>query len=192
MSIITRALQKAQSMRSGKQSEEETFHVSFSGGPSPGTDAPGQKRAAPRKVRHIVIIGATVLILGVSAVFLLYDNRPLSTPTLPAAREPAPVPTAHKDLPADTEEANNQTEDKSAFEKTADIFAIPRGSVSFSGTKTPPVLNGIMYSPALPQAVINGVVVSEGDVIDGFVVLKIFPKNVTVVSDGKEFELKLR
>ncbi len=55
-----------------------------------------------------------------------------------------------------------------------------------------PILNGIMFSPVLSQAVINGTTVAEGENIAGFSILKIFPHKVKIAStrkEKKEFEL---
>jgi len=55
-----------------------------------------------------------------------------------------------------------------------------------------PTLNGIMYTPASPQAVINDTIVAEGDNVGGFSIVKISPNRVMVASGGEEFELELR
>ena len=54
-----------------------------------------------------------------------------------------------------------------------------------------PVLNGVMYSPTNPQAIINGKLVSEGDKVGKFTLIKIYPSSVKVSSLGEEFELQL-
>jgi len=56
-----------------------------------------------------------------------------------------------------------------------------------------PALNGIMYSPVSPKAIINDVMVSTGEIVDGFMILGVFPDKVDMRSpEGIEFELKLR
>lgn len=54
------------------------------------------------------------------------------------------------------------------------------------------ILNGIMYSPVEPKAVINGILVSEGAKIDNVIVLKISPASVKLASDAASFELHLQ
>ncbi len=52
-------------------------------------------------------------------------------------------------------------------------------------------LKGIIYSPAMPLAIISGEVLSEGDVVDGYVIIEITEKTVTLEKDNKGFTLKL-
>ncbi|MDD4956032.1 MAG: hypothetical protein PHH49_07640 [Candidatus Omnitrophica bacterium] len=61
-------------------------------------------------------------------------------------------------------------------------------------TRETPVLTGIMYSDHDPKAVINGTMVPEGALVDGFHVIKIFPDKVKIVSEdfSEELDLKLR
>ena len=48
-----------------------------------------------------------------------------------------------------------------------------------------------MYSPVLPQAIINGQLVSEGDLIENFTIDKIFPNMVTVSQKNKSYDIKI-
>lgn len=72
-------------------------------------------------------------------------------------------------------------------------ITIPRiASPAAIPAKAVPDLTGIMYLPTSPQAVINGRTVKEGDVVDGYTVMKIYPESVKLSSDDVETELKLR
>jgi hypothetical protein len=53
------------------------------------------------------------------------------------------------------------------------------------------VLKGIIYSPAMPLAIINDEVLSEGDMVAGYVIIEIKEKEVTLEKDNKGFTLKL-
>ena len=52
-------------------------------------------------------------------------------------------------------------------------------------------LKGIIYSPALPLAVINDEVLAEGDMIEGYFIIEISEKSVILEKDNKGFTLKL-
>lgn len=54
-----------------------------------------------------------------------------------------------------------------------------------------PSLNGIMYTTDHPQAIINGVLSSEGDIVDNSLVIKILPDRVFILSGEKEYEIKI-
>ena len=58
--------------------------------------------------------------------------------------------------------------------------------------KKAPTLEGIMYSPLRPQAILNGRIVSNGDTIDGFTVLEIFPDMITIKSSEETLTLRIR
>ncbi len=196
MSIISKALKKAQEMRAERQENKKAssgdIFVSK-------TDIAGQKEIALRKISPLVISVAVVLVLGISIGLLLHGRSPSTVPALtpPAAKKPKAPPAAQEDLTADIEETAIQKEgkpyeDKGLPEETADAFSARKSTGSFHRTKNTPVLNGIMYSPTLPQAILDGTMVSEGDVINGFSVIKILPDSVRLASEGEEFELKLR
>ena len=52
-------------------------------------------------------------------------------------------------------------------------------------------LTGIIWDNKKPQALINGAIVSEGDSIGNFRVLKILKDKVKMASDGTYFEIRL-
>jgi hypothetical protein len=53
-------------------------------------------------------------------------------------------------------------------------------------------LNGIIYTPALPSAIVNGVTVHVGDSVDGATVMSITPKHVNLQINGQRKTLDLR
>lgn len=55
-----------------------------------------------------------------------------------------------------------------------------------------PDLQGIMYSPSSPKAVVNGQIVQEGDIVDGFTIIRITPDAVKCDYGGQEHVIKLR
>lgn len=73
----------------------------------------------------------------------------------------------------------------------AKITMPPVVEKTFLGRKTP-VISGIMYSTSQPRAIINGRIVGEGAVIDGFTVNKILPNMVRGSLAGRELELTLK
>ncbi len=52
-------------------------------------------------------------------------------------------------------------------------------------------LKGVIYSPAMPLAIINDEVLTEGDMVAGYVIIEITEKAVVLEKDNKEFTLKL-
>ena len=56
---------------------------------------------------------------------------------------------------------------------------------------TLPELNGIMYSPIFPQAIINSQLVKEGDFVGNFKIDKISPDKVTVSNDTNSYDIKI-
>ena len=58
--------------------------------------------------------------------------------------------------------------------------------------KKPPTLDGIMYSPSRPQAILNGRIISNGDTVGEFTVDEILPDMVKVSSGGDKFDLRMR
>jgi len=55
-----------------------------------------------------------------------------------------------------------------------------------------PVLNGIMYSPPYPAALLNGATVHEGETVYNATVVKIYPDRVRLKIGNEELELKLQ
>ena len=55
-----------------------------------------------------------------------------------------------------------------------------------------PYLSGIMYSSHSPQAVVNGVLSSEGDTVGDFSIVKILPTSIVISFGEQEHEIKLR
>ncbi|MBD3425957.1 MAG: hypothetical protein GF409_01845 [Candidatus Omnitrophica bacterium] len=55
-----------------------------------------------------------------------------------------------------------------------------------------PQISGIMYSPSAPQAIIGGVLVTEGETVNGYTIIRIEPSVVIISSQDKEYELHMR
>lgn len=53
------------------------------------------------------------------------------------------------------------------------------------------ILQGVVFSGGMPAAIINDTIVKVGDMIEGAEVVKIVNKRVTLIKDGKEYELEL-
>ena len=181
MSIISKALQKAQEKRL-EQLEKKEATIS-SGYNSPHEYSSSQASYLPGArlpVRTTVFIVASsfvffaILIIAILGLFS-YINRP-KTDQFPEQRIKTEQPVYIK---------------KISDEKT-EVFTDTGRSVTPQNTMIkPPVLNGIMYSTTLPKAVINGVVVSKGESIDGFDVVEILPDRVRLSRENKKFELEL-
>ncbi len=181
MSIITDALKKAQQKRSGKQDG--------GGGPvrySPYKPLSEKILAGGRKSSAVVLFSVAVfgvaIFGGTTGVLMLLSRSPITRqPALPELSEPQNRPPG---TPAVAEPAAKVLDKTHAFKKTRSFFPGLK--------KNPLALNGIMFSPAHPRAVINGEMATEGDIIKGFSVNKILPDKVLLTSNGKDFELKLR
>lgn len=190
MSIITDALKKAQK----KQLDDKNRIDPPLARPSvPVPGQPPEVRKGPVFGKSRALIAGTVLavaILGVFAGIFIFANRP--SPETDRSAQPA---VAEESEPAtrmiqkEIEKGKSVTE--KAFEKFAESFPEPERPASRPVAGELPVLSGIMYSPARPQAVINGIVVSEGDTVNGFSVVKILPGKVKIASGDEEFELQL-
>ena len=182
MSIITDALKKAQKER-------------FPGPPSlkknieSGTDVSTQRPTTAAKALNWPMpyaITTAVLSLVIVAIYLttLFHSA-------------LPKKTAVNERTAKSEAQKHAAPSKPATAPTVKIepfsITIPRiVSPAAVPVKASLDLTGIMYLPTSPQAVINGSTVKEGDVVDGYTVMKIYPESVKLSSDGVDTELKLK
>lgn len=73
--------------------------------------------------------------------------------------------------------------------RTADLK--PKTITGSSGLNLP-VLSGIMYSSSKPQAILNGILVSEGDHSGDYRIVSILPEKIIVSLGEKESEISLR
>jgi hypothetical protein len=165
MSIITKALKKAQERRSGTQDKENvplTYSASFEPVLDPviKNDTSKTRTLSTRMPMPLILLGITaVIILGVS----------LFRPESPALKK-NPVQVI-------------------SVSKNANVSV--RGKASLSDKRIP-LLTGIMYDPSLPQAVIDSALVTEGETVNGYTIRRIYPESVLVSSGTSEFEIKLK
>lgn len=180
MSIISEALKKAQEKRTGKDSAitsaydavsyEETFEPPkfLEEVPLLTPESPSLKRHTWSSKGFIALAAVFALI----ALFLLF--------------------TGTKKDPAASSEESIMVKDSSGrvilTERTKPATMAAKKSKNINL----PVLSGIMYSPTNPQAVINGVLVSEGEAVGGFTLTKISPTSVKLNSGSNEFVLYIQ
>jgi len=124
-----------------------------------------------------IIVLALIVVSGIAARQYLWYTKAQTKPVLPvkaAAKAGASGPVGQKKA--------------SRAEPTFDA-AIPR----IARPEMPKFdLNGIMYLESGPKAIINDVVVEEGDVISGALVAKINSQNVLLKFSDSEIMLKLK
>jgi len=180
MSIISDALKKVQSGRSREVvlKNEPDRNIVFK-------DRSGNSRKRSR--RKPFFVGFTLIgIVLVSGLFVFLYWNPDSTGTMSLRipmftrpdgifKQTAPIP-------------STQAQSAKAAPKTP---AHPRFSTMRILSKKLPELGGIMYSPSMPQAVLDGKIVREGSTLDGFTVDKILHDKVIVSSGEDEHELKM-
>ena len=192
MSIITNALKKAQEAR-----QQKTEKSSGSPSPEPGnTVSPedivrstdekkifgnGSQKTPETRTAHstiLPVIFLAIIIAGVSTGIFLNKQRLSSSSSLNTNTTPA------EKVPDNTYIARRITPEKQPG-------AIQQPAIKNIQDTPLPALTGIMYSVSNPKAVLNGVMVSEGDMVGEFSVVKIFPNKVHIASNGIEYELKL-
>jgi hypothetical protein len=164
MSIIADALKKAQ--------EERVLEKIFSS--APPSVKHGLKGQKPSRLTLAVIFIFLISVIGSVSYLIFFKPGAGTFETTPIPEQtimPGPaIVTAVKTVSPDVIEP--------APEHTA-------------GPKLP-VLSGIMHSPSHPQAIMDGILYSQGDRVGDFHILNIFPNKVIISSSGKEYELKLR
>lgn len=169
MSIITEALKKVQYDRTNPQNEELRIETTKDILTSPVKIT--VEKAKENKKPILLIISAGLSLLLALSLGLLYF--------LPTLEAPGTIDTNFDAQSAKTKAPNpSAVSTRATYRPSTDIDL--------------PVLNGIMYSPVSPQAVINSIIASEGEVISGFTVKRILPDMVILSRDGKEYDLKLK
>jgi type II secretory pathway component PulC len=186
MSIIQEALRKAQ----GRQGESKVPVSPTESSPpamAPQKDGeavnPTASILAVRNVKiSLAIIVAVLAIIVIRQMLSTGDDHGGSRKTAPSRQEVVYKPASPKEdaKPAD-----------SVMEKAASSFPKPE---SFGLKPVAPdlVLNGIMYLPDKPQAIINDSVVTEGDTVSGATVRKIERNRVVLDYDKLEITLNLK
>jgi cytoskeletal protein RodZ len=181
MSIITEALKKAQKEKPAGDPPpatriEESFLESF---PKKNVTA---QRTVSGSLPYVLFGGAlTVLVM---VFFVVANNSNSFIPKDNAASVAAFVDQA-KPLQSVPEPA-------SSAKDTRPVFQPSRQTAKQEQYKPEPELSGIMYTPTRPQAVINGQPVFEGENVDGYTVVKIYPDRVKLSLNGVETEVKLK
>ncbi len=242
MSIIARALQKAQKERAERlQKQEEELRKTresiaarlasrHSGGESgysaqdeltaealtemtTGPEPAQETSDVPKKrplLPHLIAGLALFLVLVAAGSFLMLypifeTSRTSPPPPAPkpgkkaviehkaAPSEPA-VAAAPVQAPGRTDVASRQETPVPAPSPEPGKKPVEQRRVSY-GTTAPsnlPVVSGIMYSPGVSSAILNGTLAAEGDIVDGYTVRKIHLKTVIVGYGDEEYELHLR
>ncbi|MEA3489327.1 MAG: hypothetical protein U9R44_03165 [Candidatus Omnitrophota bacterium] len=191
MSIISEALKKAQEQRSDRKK------VTYNGksktqihGPAERVSETGTGIITSKKHLFVIIFLLPALAIAgfaTTAYFLFFRSE--------NALQKAPSQTVKAPVVPSKEKENTvfPLEDKIPEKDPLPPPSPPKEETLLSDeTASLPFLNGIMYSPSRPQAIINGMMVDENERIGNFTVIKILPDRITLKSANKEFELKLR
>lgn len=95
--------------------------------------------------------------------------------------------------PADRELENEAISARNIFQKPNEFFAFDAkaGSGAVSKTQNSALsLEGIIWGRGKNVAILSGVVVAEGDVIQGVKIIRIEPDRVVIFKNGTESEIK--
>ncbi|MCK5451268.1 MAG: hypothetical protein KAI70_05845 [Candidatus Omnitrophica bacterium] len=181
MSIITKALEKAQKERFATQDKTDD-PITLTSVSSP--IKPPEKKKKNRVFRMFVIMTISILFCGLIAFFFITDqvtvqNNIVQTPLLGTKNLPAEQVPALDPVEIELPPAPAKQEKTIHLKKIEPPHALPE-------------VNGIMYSPTAPLTVLNGIIFSEGEKLEGFTVSRILPHSVIVTKNGKESELKLK
>lgn len=196
MSIIVEALKKAQG------SLKTTLSTRGRNAPS----LPPPEMRKPRIKKHIGVWVFTSLILLAAASFYFLNRNLTKKDLLPIS--PAPTITgsvALKEEPA----ALKEEESPQILFPSPSLASVPAPTLTPApspatapAASPPPLtlavvnkaidLDGIMYTPKKPLAIINGGVWGEGDYIGKFKISKIEKDFVKITSEGQEFIIRLR
>lgn len=175
MSIITEALKKAQEKRQviaePAGSPPANYEKEFLSVTPSGAARKRLSRTASIALAAMIVLLPLVIVIS----FLFFANSTPKTPQ-PALDSPA--------LNDEAVQAVTVPEDP--------YLPAAASEPDLNDFRQLPALNGIMYSAVLPQAVINGTLVGEGEIIDGFSIRRIFPDRVELLSGGNEYELRMR
>ncbi len=205
MSIIAEALKKAQekrtqtfensSSRLEKMLAAETILIPkkykrtvTSNTPSPVSPAKElqQIRFAWPKEPLLLFLAFALLFAATLLAYPLFATRTIAASTTQKIENIQPI-------------ANKNRSDASSDTFIKETTQTPKSSRPFFDRyrkpQSPriPSLSGIMYSSDSPQAILNGALSSEGDMVGSYQILKILPHKVIVLSEEKnEYAIKLR
>ncbi len=202
MSIISKALQKAQKDRSGDPgAQEKQTKAPFQDLLQKTTGIFQGKQTQGSRI--VMIAGALgIVILLVILLFQLLmprtpaPSKPAVKKVPPAARKSktaVPEPAAAPSQPAAKAGPPEKITEEPAEESPAEIFPAMKQETPFEPEpRDLPRVSGIMYSATNPQAIINGSMARKGSKVSGFTVTDILPDRVTVKFGEKEYELRVR
>ncbi len=182
MSIITDALKKIQTERSDPNSPRsgtDQIKTRMAGEP----EQPAWRRDVPA----IVVLVIVVSLISVGAVFAFMTKR--TSRELVPGKEKEGSPILKTAMPEGKQEKNAYSIEHLSRTEVAESIVVEESPKT---SRKYPVLNGIMYSPTRPQAIINGQIVTEGETVHGFTVDKILTSIVRGRLGAEEFELKLK
>jgi hypothetical protein len=182
MSIIAEALKKAQETSKAHKQPVPIVEKKFA--------RPAKKKLHPL----IALISGLLLVISLLGVAFYF------TPAGPLGMQPTVEPTREEIAPAASPaDASDKTQNKP---KPQPAENEEKGEPALPPTPTPPTLpafsresidvNGIMYSPGKPLAIINDNIAAEGDTVGNVKILKIGKDFVRFDADGEEFEIKLK
>lgn len=178
MSIITKALKKAEAERAGNSFKKMEDIAIRTMEPGLKTNRILQHPRKPlRWITPILYVLAVLIVAATTITFIRLDR----------GEEPL---VEQLNIPTNSPDQNNVSGAKNPIQpqkhSSIDDY-IKNGAAA-----AVPSLNGIMYSTTSPQAVINGEVVSEGDKVGNYFVFQIFPDKVRLTSESGAVELKLQ
>ncbi len=198
MSIISKALEKAQEERNLKNTvvtpsvtSSPKIETVVTAAPQIKTSEKITKNTAkkPGSLLSVLIAVAVVTIFSTAAAIVLLHSPSKSpfTPVKPAETQATRV-ISHEDIP------QSQPQTQSVVEKIRETIKNTNTNPikSYFPSGDMPKLTGIMYTPSAPKAIMNDMVVSEGEKVGNYTVVEILPDKVKISSEDKEFELKLR
>lgn len=173
MSIIQEALKKAEEVRGGNKSEAKSFVRTAA---MPNVEAVPVHRKGFRFVNNTNKTLLSVLLLSSFIVFIVA----ISLLSEKSAKRNVSIPI--------------NTEIPLKAEAYSEASIVPAQLIEGKAKMEEPglVLNGIMYLKDSPRAIINDVMVEEGDVVRGARVNKIYEKSVTLELKHAEVTLKLK
>ncbi len=200
MSIITDALKKAQARRfRNKKTIETVDEGDLEKNPEQFLDKMIEteklkKTGVVSNKRLVSIIGVLFVILVLGGTVLFFMTSQQSVPRKAVAPEkPARMQAIKKEARSKPKSIFPGKIDRTEEESPA--YEPFETEEQFPTTDKPrqfPTLSGIMYSPTNPQAIMNGEVLSEGELVQGFKIQKILPNKVKLIYKDKEYELRLR
>lgn len=141
-----------------------------------------------KEQKQVIAIAVLFTIAGLLFIKTFFFKKPLGEKAGPEI--PGEVTTAGKQEEKKDffvlEEALKKTRQKLVWER--DPFEFPPKELERSEGLN---LTGVIYDGESPVAVINDVIVHEGDEIEGVKVIKIEQNSVVLEKDGKPFTLEL-